>query len=282
MTRRWLWYALSGLALYLVFLVATAPAAWVSWALARESGGTLNIDRPDGTVWRGRGALVIRTASVLPRSLGTVRWALNPLWLFAGRLHVHAVMNGPGTDIRADVALGYHRVGLSAVDATFPAQLLSTLYSPAALFGPAGAFHVSAKRLTLAGRDVTGTAAIEWQQAASSLSSVRPLGDYRLYLEGHGRSVALRVETLHGNLGIAGSGSWEPARGVGQFSGTAKPDADPVALEPVLRLFGADRGRGTRMFDWQWNTGPMAMDGAGPPTESAFRFRTRRMAERLG
>ncbi|MDA8363525.1 MAG: type II secretion system protein N [Gammaproteobacteria bacterium] len=249
MTRRWLWYALSGLALYLVFVVATAPAAWVSWALARASGGTLNIDRPGGTVWHGRGALVIRNASTLPRSLGTVHWALNPLWLFAGRLHVHAVMRGPGTDIRADVALGYHRVALSAVDASFPAQFLSTLYSPAALFGPAGQLHIDAKRFALDGGAASGSAVVQWRQAASSLSSVRPFGNYRLSLDGQGRVAALKLQTLGGSLMLTGQGSWQPANGQIRFSGLVSPAANGPALEPLLRLFGPDHGGGRRSFD---------------------------------
>ncbi len=272
--RRWLWYVFLGLALYLMFLVATAPAGWVSWALARTSRGEVNIARPSGTVWRGRGILAVRVASALPRSVGSVRWEFNPLWLFLGRLRVHTAIDGSGANLQADIDLGYHRIALSDLNASFPAQLLSSFYSPAGLFGPAGQFHVDSKRFAVRNGTLSGRVAIEWQRAASSLSSVRPLGDYRLYLEGHGRSVALRLQTLSGSLGISGTGQWEPATGTGNFNGMARPNANSAALEPVLRMFGPTRGNGMRTFDWQWNTGPLAMDYTlFPPMEFAVRSR---------
>ncbi len=270
MRRRGLMFGLLGLALYLVFLVAMAPAAWVSWAVVRASHGVVNIDRPAGTLWQGHGHLVIHLASSAPQSLGLVSWEIRPLWIFAGQLRARTGLQGPGTDVRADLGVGYRRYFLADVAATFPAQILGSLYSPAALLGPAGAFHIAARRLDLAGSNLTGNATVEWRQAASSLSSVRPLGDYRLYLQGHGRNVALRVQTLDGSLGINGSGTWEPASGQIRFGGTAKPAANQAALEPVLRMFGPDRGNGMRMIDWQWNTGPMALHHVSARMYSAF------------
>ena len=249
MTRRWLFFGFLGLAFYLAFLIATAPAAWVSWAMVRASRGIVSIDRPAGTIWRGRGDLVIHIVSSPPQSLGTARWAINPLWLIAGQLRTHAAVHGPGTEVRADLGLGYRRIVLSDVAASFPAQLVGVLYSPAALAGPAGQVHVSAKRFTLGSRTVSGSAVVQWQQAASSLSSVQPLGDYRLYLGGHGSSVALRLQTIGGSLMVNGQGIWQLVNGQIRFSGMARPAADAAALEPILRMFGPDRGGGRRDFD---------------------------------
>ncbi len=248
MTRRWLFFGFLGLAFYLAFLIATAPAAWVSWAMVRASRGIVSIDRPAGTIWRGRGDLVIHIVSSPPQSLGTARWVINPLWLIAGQLRTHAAVHGPGTEVRADLGLGYRRIVLSDVAASFPAQLVGVLYSPAALAGPAGQVHVSAKRFTLGSRTVSGSAVVQWQQAASSLSSVRPLGDYRLYLEGHGQTAGLRLETRSGALALSGNGTWQPGTGQIRLSGLAKAVAHPVELQPLLRLFGPDSGGGQRNF----------------------------------
>ncbi len=249
MTRRWLFFGFLGLAFYLAFLIATAPAVWVSWAMVRASRGIVSIDRPAGTIWRGRGELVIHIVSSPPQRLGAARWVINPLWLIAGQLRTHAAVHGPGTEVRADLGLGYRRIILSDVAASFPAQLVGVLYSPAALAGPAGQVHVSAKRFTLGSRTVSGSAVVQWQQAASSLSSVRPLGDYRLYLDGHGSSAALRLQTIGGSLMVNGQGIWQLVSGQIRFSGMARPAADAAALEPILRMFGPDRGGGRRDFD---------------------------------
>jgi len=277
MTRRWLFFGFLGLAFYLAFLIATAPAAWVSWAMVRASRGIVSIDRPAGTVWRGRGDLVIHVVSSPPQSLGTARWVINPLWLIAGQLRAHAAVHGAGTEARADLGLGYRRIVLSDVAARFPAQLVGVFYSPAALAGPAGQVHVDAKRFTLGSRTVSGSAVVQWQQAASSLSSVRPLGDYRLYLDGHGRSAALRLQTLSGSLALNGSGSWDPASGRVQFSGMAKPVDHAADLEPLLRLFGPDRGNGMRTLNLQWSGMPLAMVTIGPETAMAVCFRAVRI-----
>ena len=262
MTRRWLYFGFLGLAFYLVFLIATAPAAWVSWATVRASRGIVSIDRPAGTVWRGRGDLVIHIVSSPPQSLGTAHWAINPLWLVAGQLRAHAAVHGPGTEVRADLGLGYRRVVLSDVAASFPAQIVGVLYSPAALAGPAGQVHVSAKRFTLGSRTVSGSAMVQWRQAASSLSSVRPLGDYRLYLDGHGGSAALRLQTVSGSLTLNGSGSWDPGSGRVQFSGMAKPTDHASELEPLLRLVGPNRGNGMRTLNLQLNAISLVKDSA--------------------
>ncbi len=262
MTRRWLLYGFLGLAFYLVFLIATAPAAWLSWALVRASHGTLSIDRPSGTVWRGQGDLVVHTASLPPQSLGAARWAFHPLWLFAGQIRAHTSVHGPGTEVQADLGLGYRRITLNNAAARFPAQLISAFYSPAALFSPAGRIHVNAKRLILYSRNVSGGAVVQWRKAASSLSSVRPLGNYRLYLDGHGRSAALRLQTLSGSLALNGSGSWDPGSGRVQFSGMARPTDHAAELEPLLRLLGPDRGNGMRILNLQVNGISLAVDSA--------------------
>ncbi len=249
MTRRWLLYGFLGLAFYLVFLVATAPAAWVSWVLVRASRGVVSLYRPAGTVWRGRGDLVIHVAFTPPQSLGAARWSINPLWLFTGQIHTHAAVHGPGTEAQADFGVGYRRIVLSDVVASFPAQLVGVFYSPAALASPAGQVHIGAKRLALNSGTLSGDAVVQWQQAASSLSSVRPLGDYRLYLDGHGQSAVLRLQTLGGSLAMSGQGSWQPATGQLRFSGLVRPTANAAALEPLLRLFGADQGGGRRNLE---------------------------------
>ncbi len=248
MKRHWLYYGSLEIGLYLIFLIVTAPTAWIAWTLVRFSHGVVSLNESQGTVWRGQGDIVIHDASSPPRRLGTARWSINPLWLFAGQVQMHTALSGPGTDVDAILRFGYRRLVLSDVSASFPAQLLAEFYGPAGLINPSGQVRVSAKEFTLKRGDARGNAIIQWQGASSSLSSVQPLGDYRLSLDGHGNSAILQLETVSGALSVSGQGQWQVTSGQFQFNGAAKPVAQAAELEPMLRLFGPDTGNGKRLF----------------------------------
>lgn len=246
MKRQWLRYSALGIVLYLVFLIVTAPAVWMAWVAVRFSRGVVSLNQPEGTLWHGRGDLVIHDASSPPKRLGRIRWTVNPLWFIAGRIQMHTTVNGPGTDVDGDLRLGYRQITLAGLSASFPAQLITVFYSPATLFNPSGRVHVSAKQFTLDRSSARGNTIIQWESAATSLSSVRPLGNYRLSLDGRGKTATLQLETLNGDLALSGQGQWQVTSGQFQFNGVAKPLAHATELGPLLQLFGPDTGGGQR------------------------------------
>ncbi|MHB8455424.1 MAG: type II secretion system protein N [Acidiferrobacterales bacterium] len=248
MKRHWLSYGLLGIGLYLVFLIVTAPAAWIAWNLVRISHGVVSLNEPQGTLWRGKGDIVIHNASSPPRRLGAARWSINPLWLFAGQVEAHVALSDPGINVDGALRLGYGRLVLSDVSASFPAQLAAAFYGPATLLSPAGQVHINAKEFTLKRGDARGNAIVQWQGASSSLSSVQPLGNYRLSMDGRGETVAIKLETVNGSLSVSGQGQWQTTSGQIQFNGVAKPVAQPAELEPMLKLLGPDRGNGQRIL----------------------------------
>jgi len=246
MKRRWLLYGLLGIGFYSVFLVITAPAVWMAWTLVRFSHGIVSLNQAEGSVWRGRGDLVIHNASSPPQRLGAVRWSLNPLSLLAGQVRSHVVLSGPGTEVDGVVHLGYRHFAFSDFKASFPAQLVAAFYGPAALLSPSGQVRVSTKEFALGRAGARGNAIVQWQGAGSSLSSVQPLGDYRLSMEGSGNTTALQLETVSGDLALSGQGQLHTESGQLRFNGVAKPVAHAAELEPLLRLVGPDHGGGQR------------------------------------
>jgi len=92
-----------------------------------------------------------------------------------------------------------------------------------------------AGRLAIAGR-----AELTAQRMSSRLSTLRPMGSYRITLSG-GETPALQLQTLEGSLQLTGSGRWVGSRL--HFSGiaSAAPDRE-TALSNLLNIIGRRNG----------------------------------------
>lgn len=244
--RLWLYLGL-GVAAYALFLLINLPAAWLSWAAARASGGTVAIAAPSGTVWRGSGQLHIGAAP----PLGNVEWRINPFWLVTGRLHAELRAGGPGTEAHAALDVGRDSVVIEQMKAAFPVQLASLVYAPAAFFGPTGRLQMSAERLELNRSGLNGDAHVLWQGAGGQFAGATNLGDYRVELQGRGETANIRLTTLRGDLELTGNGQWRvTGDGELRFNGSARPTADHARLEPLLNAVGRDLGSGRRTLSF--------------------------------
>ncbi len=241
MRRRALLYFLLGCVLTLVLVAATAPAAWVAWGVARASGNKVLLDAPSGSVWQGQATVFLQGEHAPPQSLGAIGWRINPLWLVTGRLPVSLYGVDSRRRFQAEVGLMPGKIAFRLVDVQAPAGILSMIYSPALFFNFGGELRLTAPALELERGAVTGQAKLTWQSATTSLSKVQPLGDYFLYLNGEGKHAAIKLETPRGALLIMGDGRFD-------FNGIARPLINTADLEPILELFGRERGGGQRSF----------------------------------
>jgi general secretion pathway protein N len=124
-------------------------------------------------------------------------------------------------------------------------------YAPADLIGPGGQIGLSTPALEWSRKGgVTGTAEVIWRDAASSFSSVRPLGDYRLSLEGQGE---LRLETTRGDLRLTGQGTLDSLSGVVRFTGLADAQSRVTELSELLKLIGPGPEAGPRSFHLEFS-----------------------------
>jgi general secretion pathway protein N len=176
--RTWVRFALAGLAAYLVFLVATLPAAWLGYALERASGGALALGDPRGSVWNGRGALAVRSSSGF-RGVADIEWRCNPLSIFSGRLSVALTGTASGGDLKATVGLGLGSVRLQNVEATIQAALLEQARPSRLDLGPG---RVRSPRIPSRSRLRT-CAARPPRNGQAGWSGVG-IGDYRLQSRG--------------------------------------------------------------------------------------------------
>ena len=142
--------------------------------------------------------------------------------------------------------MGWSGVQLTVADgqSQWPAALLAGLGTPWNTLQPQGQLALHTQALTVnwaAGRMVLGgQAEVQARAMSSRLSTLRPMGSYRLVLQG-GDVPTLTLSTLDGHLQLSGTGQW-----VGQrlrFAGeaSASPERE-AALSNLLNIIGRRSG----------------------------------------
>jgi len=246
---RWLLYGIFGLVFYLLFLIIEMPASWFAWGLNRYTQGTVRLDPTAGTLWGGNGRLVIYYPQTTPHDFGKTEWNINPFWLLAGRVQFSLQANYQDRQIKTTLGVARNSFMLKDTEAEFSAPFAAQIYSPLSLISPQGKVRISAEGLKLSPGKIEGAAALEWLNAGSGLSSVQPLGDYRLEITGADKNTNLKLTTLHGDLEFTGQGQWQPQSGQVQINGSALPRARAGELESLLSMIGPDQGNGRRSLN---------------------------------
>lgn len=243
----WSW-AIGGALLGL--LVATfvfAPARWLALAVSEVSQGQVVLSGARGSVWRGSAQLVLSGGANSLGSValpGIVNWSLKP------------VLNGLQADItaaccmaqalRATVLPGWGgaRIVFNDHSSSWPAGLLVGLGTPWNTVQAQGTLAIALNGLSLewaSGRlNLAGRMLIDAQDMASRLSTLKPMGSYRLTLSG-GAVNTLQLETLQGSLLLNGSGQWVGGRL--RFDGVASALPERLdALSNLLNIIGRRDG----------------------------------------
>jgi general secretion pathway protein N len=236
-------------------VIAFAPASWLARALASATGDRLLIVDTRGSIWNGSGVLVLtggagsRDASALP---GRLQWRMGIKGLglqLAARQD--CCINGalllglkPGLG-RLEVSVDSQADWL----ARLPATLLSGLGTPWNTLQLGGSVRLSAQELrieTVQGRwRQFGTLQLDLVNLSSRMSTVAPLGSYRLTLTADNANPgvsALRLSTLEGALQLSGTGVLNSG-GKSRFTGEAMaaPGRED-ALNNLLNIIGRRQG----------------------------------------
>jgi general secretion pathway protein N len=218
---------------FFLTLIVTAPAALLDHWLQRATQNRLVLANGNGTLWNGSGTLALRAQGDQFIALQSLRWSVNWASIFTGHLAVKLnwdnLTNAPATD----AILSAGQIELRHVSLSLPVHALneiSPLLKPAQFHGQ---FQVQADDLILDSQGIKGNATVEWLQAGSKLSSVDPLGNYRITLNGQGNTINIGLGTTSGALKLSGQGSWAIGRGL-TFQGTA--EAAPENRESLAEL----------------------------------------------
>ena len=234
----WGW-GLAGALLGLVLAsVVYAPARWLSAFLRHGSDERIVFDDARGTLWDGSARLLLTggpgssDATTLPGRLG---WRIRPDWSgLRADLHAECCMRQAwrwtlqprwgGAQLRLDDNLSQ-----------WPAQWLSGLGTPWNTVQAQGQLLLSTQGLSVQwaqGRIlVEGRAQLDATHISSRLSTLQPMGSYRITLQG-GPTPSLGLETIEGSLQLSGTGRWVGSKL--RFVGVAS--AEPQRLEALSNL----------------------------------------------
>ncbi|CDS53767.1 General secretion pathway protein N [Polaromonas sp. CG9_12] len=237
--------ALGGLVLALGLF---APARWLAALVLQASGGHALLAAPRGNFWQGSARLVLSggagslDAVALP---GQVSWRIRPDWTgLELQLHAECCMQQAWRLQARPTGWSGVQLAISDSQSQWPAALLSGLGTPWNTVQAQGQLAASTQglkaqwtqgRLVLAGR-----LQLDALQISSRLSTLHPMGSYRLMLTG-GSPPTLELSTLDGSLQLTGQGQW-----VGQrlrFDGAASASPGSVdALSNLLNIIGRRNG----------------------------------------
>lgn len=244
----WGWALAGALLGALPALAVFAPAQWLASTVARASGGQVQLAQARGTVWNGSAQLVLtggldsQDAAALP---GRLNWQLRPTWGGGVRALVRAACCTP-EPLRLQVQPRWGGAQLTVQDnqSQWPAALLTGLGTPWNTLQLQGqlALHTSGLNAEWAsGRMLlAGQLQLDALAMSTRLSTLRPMGSYRLLLEG-GAVPTLQLSTLNGALQMQGSGQWVGKRLRFEGEATAEPERE-AALSNLLNIIGRRRG----------------------------------------
>ena len=246
-------WARRGFALGLLLgLLSQAPAVWLVQWLSSASGERWVALDVRGTVWDGsarwaltpgpaRAGTAAGAGHVLP---GRVHWQIRPAWPGVLRWSWRADCCTPQA-LRGELRPAGSGVALWFDDgvAQWPAAWLQGLGAPWNTVAPDGQLHWHSSGLRAQWQDgalrLQGQATLEARAVSTRLSTLRPLGSYRLQVLG-GDTIRLELSTLDGALQLQGQGQWLPQF---QFRGQASTDPDhEAALSNLLHVLGQRRG----------------------------------------
>ena len=243
----WRW-AVAGVLLGLMLTVMVyAPASWLAFWVKQASGGQVLLQETKGTLWAGSARLTLTggagslDASTLPSRL---TWDISPtLTGVRVRWRANCCMQQDAL-INLMPRWGGWQMVLSDSPSQWPAQWLSGLGTPWNTLQVQGDFNLTTQGMTLtwlSGRmQVAGQAQLDALDMASHLSTLRPMGSYRLILTG-GSSPALSLSTIRGSLQLSGSGQW--VGGKLRFNGEASAVPEhQAALDNLLNIIGRRNG----------------------------------------
>jgi general secretion pathway protein N len=243
----WGW-ALSGILVGLLLtLLLNAPARWLTELVQQSLTGRLLLDDARGSVWNGSARLTLTggagstDAATLP---GRLSWQLRPSW------------TGLRLDLNADCCMqqawqwqvqprwGGARLLLADQVSQWPTPWLRGLGTPWNTLQVEGQLALSTQALVLewaSGRLLlAGQAQLDALQISSRLSTLKPMGSYRVILSG-GNAPGFVLSTLAGALQLSGSGQWVGSRL--RFEGVASAAPDRLdALSNLLNIIGRRDG----------------------------------------
>ena len=254
----WSW-AIFGAALggFLALLVHL-PAQWLAQVVSKATQGQVQLQEAQGSVWQGSGKLVLtggegsRDALALP---GRIHWqtalAFRDVQGPTFNLNLNAtccMTQAVQLSFQAAERFSTWQLQIKDHRSQWPAQLLSGLGAPWNTLQPEGNLILETNQLQVhfqaAGTWLQGGLTLTAENMSSKLSTLQPMGTYRIQLGGSSvpnTLPSLTLTTQTGSLLLSGQGQWQGTRL--QFRGEASAVPEhAAALSNLLNIIGRRQG----------------------------------------
>ena len=264
--RQGLLFAALAVMLVLVALTVflwSAPASWADAIVSQATSGRVRLAEAQGKLWAGTAKIALVDPSSIGNTLtntsstpanpssksstalsgvvipGRCRWDLAALPLLIGNVRLQLQFD----NMASPVFLLGDRAKLtgSAGALDLPAVRLDRLGSPWNTIQPNAALSVKWDAFVLEQGQFVGKAALTVSQVGSALTTINPLGSYRIDLDSTAQKAALVMVTLNGPLQLDGQGDWTAQTGL-RFTAYAQAQAEQAKLQPLLGLLGKREG----------------------------------------
>lgn len=182
--------ALVGAAIYLM------PATWLDSVLRRETRDVLSLGDPRGRIWEGSGVLQAMLPQGEAMTIDRIGWSVVSRELLLGRIRFSLLSVRTGKPI-VDATLDVSGLTVHSAQMELPASLLGTLSPTLREAALSGRLVLKLRDFRLARKQTSGTADILWNDAASGLVPVSPLGSYQIEIKGNASGLGCRISTIN-------------------------------------------------------------------------------------
>ena len=253
-----------GLFAFGTILVVTMPASFIAQQVAPLLPPRVAIEGAKGNMWGGEasvridggqgprgsgGAGVPAPPGSTPIVIEKVEWKFNPRRLADGKVSFDTTVATGGFEAKMELQRDGKRWYVRNFRLDGDASGFATIFPILAMYRFSGPVTATADALEGTDREIWGDVRIEWRNAASGMSPVRPLGSYRADWRADGLIGRISVATLNGPLRVAGAGTTTMPTYL-DFSGEAGADASiGLALDPLLDQIGPRKPNGARAIE---------------------------------
>jgi general secretion pathway protein N len=231
-----------------IILVTTMPASFIASKVSLVLPPQMAIENAKGNMWAGE-ASVRASPGGTPINIERVTWRFKPQRLANGLIAFDTNVSSGGFEAKMELQRDGSRWHVRDLRLDGDASGFATIFPVLAVYKFTGPVTATAASLDGTDREVWGDVRIEWRDASTAMSPVRPVGSYRADWHGDGFSGRLSVATQNGPLRVSGAGTTGiPVRF--DFSGEAGADASAgVTLDPLLDQIGPRKPNGTRAIE---------------------------------
>lgn len=244
----WRAFALFAIA-FIITLLVTAPATLLASMVEAGSNGQLVLANASGTVWQGSAKPAIRQRTGNLLALEQLHWDISWLPLFTGKIITRLRWDNVEQVLPMVATISLSQIELRNAVLPLQAAILAELTPMLQPVQLSGKMQIKSDLFTFSKSGINGNAIADWTNAGSVLSSVNPLGSYRINLAGAGERLDVTLITTSGVLLLDGKGSFTRGQGL-KFQATARAAAESKgSLDELLSNFGPETAPGVHSIN---------------------------------